>query len=67
LEGLLADATHHVTTIIVSVDEMPAGRFDRLCRIAARHGVEVRQLRVWLDEVDTGRLRRTAGGVVPFR
>ncbi|MCC7008786.1 MAG: hypothetical protein IT184_08215 [Acidobacteria bacterium] len=65
LDALL-DANRTVTTIVVSSDDCPPARFAQLCTIAARHDVTVRQLRLRLDEIDTGGARR-ARGIVRFR
>lgn len=51
LERLLDDYPHRIATVIVAINDLPAGKFDHVYAACARRGVGVRRMRFALDEI----------------
>ncbi len=49
LDEVLAETA--ASTVVISIRDLPAEKFDRICAICAGRGVEVRRMRFALDEV----------------
>ena len=65
LERLITSAGDQITTVVLAIHGLPADRFDGLCAICNRHGVEIQQFHAAFKDVDIER-RDRSGRVIRF-
>ena len=60
LEAMVAREAGRITTVIVAMSTPPAHRFDELCDVCDRHGIEVQQFRASFEDIETDKRDRPA-------
>jgi FlaA1/EpsC-like NDP-sugar epimerase len=60
LEAIADREAGRITTLIVAMSKVPAHRFDELCDVCDRHGIEVQQFRASFEDIETDKRDRRA-------